>query len=132
MVGPRVLLVDDEEDFASTLAERLRLRGIETRVATNGEQAVELILDDPPQVVVLDVMMPGMSGLEVLRRIKREYPAMPVILLTGMGTKKDAVEGTRLGAHDYLMKPLQIEQLIDKIGEALKSAEGGIPCETPK
>jgi DNA-binding NtrC family response regulator len=117
----KVLLVDDEEDFVSTLAERLALRGVEARTAFNGEQALKAVATDPPQVVVLDVMMPGMSGLEVLKRIKEDFPALPVILLTGIGSAKEGVDGIRLGAFDYLMKPLQLEELTNKISEALKT-----------
>jgi DNA-binding response OmpR family regulator len=122
----KVLLVDDEVEFVSTLAERLRLRGIETRTANDGEEAFRQIASDPPQVVVLDVMMPGMGGLKVLERIKADYPAMPVILLTGIGTTQDGVAGMRLGAFDYLMKPLQIEDLIERIGDALKGSGGAV------
>jgi DNA-binding response OmpR family regulator len=122
----KVLLVDDEVEFVSTLAERLRLRGIETRTANDGEEAFRLIASDPPQVVVLDVMMPGMGGLKVLERIKADYPGMPVILLTGIGTTQDGVAGMRLGAFDYLMKPLQIEDLIQRIGDAVKGSGGAV------
>jgi len=125
MYGWKILLVDDEEDFVSTLAERLRLRGIKAEVAYNGEGALQHIAVNPPEAVVLDVMMPGMSGLEVLRRIKTDYPSIAVILLTGIGSTREGVEGMRLGAFDYLMKPLQIEALIEKISEALNKAPGG-------
>ncbi len=121
----KVLLVDDEVEFVSTLAERLSLRGIQTRTANDGEEAFRQIAADPPQVVVLDVMMPGMGGLKVLERIKADYPAMPVILLTGIGTTRDGMAGMRLGAFDYLMKPLQIEDLIERMGEAVKKGSGG-------
>lgn len=117
----KVLLVDDEEDFVSTLAERLALRGVNARTAFNGEQALRAVASDPPQIVVLDVMMPGMSGLEVLKRIKADFPAIPVILLTGIGSAKEGMDGIRLGAFDYLMKPLQLEELTQKIAEALKT-----------
>jgi two-component system, OmpR family, response regulator len=120
-----VLLVDDEEDFVTTLAERLALRGARTRTAFNGDQALRAIASDPPQIVVLDLMMPGMSGLEVLRRIKADFPHLPVILLTGIGSTKDGMDGLRLGAFDYLMKPLQIDELTQKISEALKQASSG-------
>ncbi len=110
----KVLLVDDEEDFVSTLAERLALRGVKTRTAFNGEQALREVATDPPDIVVLDVMMPGMSGIDVLERIKADHPNLPVILLTGIGSAKDGVEGMRLGAFDYLMKPLQLEELTAK------------------
>ncbi|MGB6064371.1 MAG: response regulator [Desulfomonilaceae bacterium] len=121
----KVLLVDDEVEFVSTLAERLSLRGIQARTANGGEEAFRQIATDAPHVVVLDVMMPGMGGLEVLQRIKADYPAMPVILLTGIGTTRDGMAGMRLGAFDYLMKPLQIEDLIKRIGEAVKKGSGG-------
>ena len=121
----KVLLVDDEEDFVSTLAERLALRGVKTRTAFNGEQALRAVAADPPDIVVLDVMMPGMSGIEVLKRIRVDNPNLPVILLTGIGSAKDGVEGIRLGAFDYLMKPLQLEELTRKISEAIKQASAG-------
>ncbi|MBI5238435.1 MAG: response regulator [Deltaproteobacteria bacterium] len=120
----KVLLVDDEEDFVSTLAERLRMRGIQARTSGNGEEALRSIAADPPHVVVLDVMMPGMSGLDVLRKIKADFPGIEVILLTGIGSTREGVEGMRLGALDYLMKPLQIEELIEKLRDAVdKSTE---------
>jgi DNA-binding response OmpR family regulator len=121
----KVLLVDDEVEFVSTLAERLRLRGIQTRIANDGEEAFRQIAVDPPQVVVLDVMMPGMGGLKVLERIKADYPAIPVILLTGIGTAQDGMTGMRLGASDYLMKPLQIEDLMERIEQAVSKGTGG-------
>jgi len=121
----KVLLVDDEVEFVSTLAERLSLRGIQTRTANDGEEAFRQIVADPPQVVVLDVMMPGIGGLKVLERIKGDYPAIPVILLTGIGTVQDGIAGKRLGAFDYLMKPLQIEDLIKRIEEAVQKGSGG-------
>jgi DNA-binding response OmpR family regulator len=120
----KVLLVDDEEDFVSTLAERLRMRGVQARTAGNGEEALRSIAADPPHVVVLDVMMPGMSGLDVLRRIKADFTGIEVILLTGIGSTREGVEGMRLGALDYLMKPLQIEELIEKLRDAVDKSTG--------
>ena len=114
-----VLLVDDEMEFVSTLAERLCLRGIKAQVANSGEEALIRVAADKPDVVVLDVMMPGMSGLTTLERIKADNPQIPVILLTGIGSTKEGLEGMRLGAFDYLMKPLRIEELMEKIGEAI-------------
>jgi DNA-binding NtrC family response regulator len=113
----RVLLVDDEKEFRSTLAERLRLRGIQVNEAGSGEEAFHIIEADVPQIVVLDVLMPGIGGLQVLKRIKAEHPEIEVILLTGLGTTE---EGRELGAFDYLLKPVKIEKLIEKIGEALE------------
>lgn len=116
----KVCIVDDEEEFVTTLAERLELRGFKAQIATDGENALHLIETDPPHVVVLDVMMPGMGGLEVLQRIKELNPQIPVILLTGHGDTKEGMEGMRLGAFDYLMKPLSIDDLIKKMQEAVK------------
>lgn len=125
MSGWKILLVDDEEDFISTLAERLEMRGMQTETANSGEEALRMLDEHSPQIVVMDVMMPGMNGLECLRRIRSTQPDIPVILLTGIGSTKEGVQGMELGASDYLMKPLQIEDLIAKIGEALERAPGG-------
>ena len=119
----KVLLVDDEEDFVSTLSERLQLRNITTLVATDGEEALQIIDTDKPPVVVLDVLMPGMGGLDVLRQIKRSYPRIQVIILTGRGSTKEGIKGMRLGAFDYLMKPVKIEMLMQKMNEAFQAAK---------
>jgi DNA-binding NtrC family response regulator len=117
-----VLLVDDEEEFISALAERLSFRGITARTAGGGEEALAAIERDPPQVVLLDLMMPGMSGVEVLQEIRRTHPEIKVILLTGHGSTREGMEGMRLGAFDYLIKPLSIEELVDKLRNAVSSA----------
>jgi len=119
MNDAKVLLVDDEEEFVSALAERLDIRGIDTRVATDGEQALELIESQLFDVIVLDVIMPGISGLEVLQRIKAKKIPSAVILLTGHGSTREGVEGMRMGAFDYLMKPLDIDELIGKMKESI-------------
>jgi DNA-binding response OmpR family regulator len=121
MKNLKILLVDDEEEFVTTLAERLELRGLQARAALNGEAALQMIEADTPQIVILDVMMPGIGGFEVLRRIKAQHPQIPVILLTGRGSEKEGVKGMQLGAFDYLMKPLNIEELIKKMQEAIES-----------
>ena len=118
----RVLLVDDEEEFVTTLAERLKLRGIQVDTAFDGEQALQSIENDPPQLVVLDVLMPGISGLEVLKIMRTDHPDVQVILLTGHGSTRDGIEGMRLGAFDYLVKPVKIEELMEKMQEAVKSS----------
>lgn len=117
----RVLLVDDEEDFVTTLSERLSLRGIETETAYNGEDALVKMNQRTPDIVILDVMMPGLSGLDVLRQIKETLPDIPVILLTGRGSTREGIDGMKQGAFDYLMKPVDIEDLIKKMNEAMKS-----------
>lgn len=124
------LLVDDEEEFVSTLAERLELRGITILVATDSEQALRIVADKKPPVVVADVKMPGMGGLDLLRHIKTGHPATQVILLTGHGSTRDGIKGMRLGAFDYLMKPVKIEDLIERLGKAYQATadaeqEGG-------
>ncbi|MBW1727277.1 MAG: response regulator [Deltaproteobacteria bacterium] len=121
MQNLKVLLVDDEEEFVTTLAERLELRGIQARSVTDGEIALQMIETNPPRVVILDVMMPGLGGLEVLKRIKAQKPQIHVILLTGRGSTKEGIEGMQRGAFDYLMKPINIEELIKKMQEAIKS-----------
>jgi DNA-binding response OmpR family regulator len=121
MENLKILLVDDEEEFVTTLAERLELRGLQARAALSGEAALKIIEADTPEIVILDVMMPGIGGFEVLRRIKAQHPQLPVILLTGRGSEKEGVKGMQLGAFDYLMKPLNIEELIKKMQEAIES-----------
>lgn len=115
----KVLLIDDEEEFSNTLAERLSIRGFETMTASNGEAGLKLISDERFSIVILDLMMPGMSGLDTLRQIKIIAPDLPVVLLTGHGSTREGMEGMRLGAFDYLMKPLDIKDLIQKINSAV-------------
>lgn len=117
----RVLIVDDEEELATTIAERLQIRGIQAQTATDGETALKMIKADPPQVVVLDVMMPGIGGIEFLQRMKAQNLNIPVILLTGYGSTEQGMEGMKLGAFDYLMKPCDLNNLIGKIQEAVKN-----------
>ncbi|MGA8179550.1 MAG: response regulator [Desulfobacterales bacterium] len=117
----KILLVDDEREFVTTLAERLELRNMKVSTAMDGESALGSIESDPPQVVVLDVMMPGLGGLEVLERIKSLDSRIQVILLTGHGATKDGIRGMQLGAFDYLIKPIDIDELIKKLNEAVKS-----------
>jgi DNA-binding NtrC family response regulator len=118
----KVLLVDDEEEFICTLAERLELRNIDTLTATNGDQAIHIVEKEIPPVVVLDVKMPGIGGVEVMQQIKRSHPQIQIILLTGHGSTQDGIKGMRLGAFDYLMKPVKIDDLIDKMHEAIKAS----------
>ncbi len=119
----KVLLVDDEEEFVTTLAERLELRNITTRIATDGGQALQIIQTDKPPVVVLDVMMPGIGGLDILQQIKHNHPEIQIILLTGQGSTKDGIKGMRMGAFDYMVKPVQIEDLIKKMREAYDASK---------
>lgn len=111
----KILLVDDEAEFANTLAERLRLRGITAEVATDGETALQVVKRDLPHAVVLDLKMPGMGGLEVLEQVREIDKSIRVILLTGHGSTREGIEGMRLGAFDYLMKPVDIDELISRL-----------------
>jgi DNA-binding NtrC family response regulator len=125
MAEYRVLLVDDEEEFVSALSERLILRGIEVDSALNGEEALAKLVEKEFEVVILDVMMPGLGGLEVLRQIKVSHPDTQVILLTGHGSTREGIEGMRLGAFDYLIKPVDIEEMLEKMKEAAKTVSSG-------
>lgn len=122
----RVLIVDDEPEFISALAERLNLRGFEALTATSGEEALGKVDASPPDVVLLDVVMPGLSGMEVLKRIKRAHPQVQVILLTGRGTW-DGIQGICEGAYDCLMKPVKIEDLIQIMTAAVESHRANQP-----
>ncbi|MBW1698905.1 MAG: response regulator [Deltaproteobacteria bacterium] len=117
----KILLVDDEENFVKTLTERMRMRNLGPEVALNGEQALTMVDDKLPDVIVLDLKMPGIDGLEVLRRVKSVYPQVQVIILTGHGSDKDEQEARRLGAFEYLQKPVDIRKLTSVIKKAYKS-----------
>lgn len=118
MTGDRVLLVDDEEDFTEALAKRLEGRGLKVTTAESGAAALEKIRARDFDTVVLDLAMPGMDGIETLRRIKAEDPDVQVILLTGHGTVPSGVEAMKLGAIDFLQKPATFDELLEKIKEA--------------
>ncbi|UCF94397.1 MAG: response regulator [Desulfobacterales bacterium] len=115
----KVLLVDDERPFVETMNKRLTKRNLEVAAAYSGTEALERLgAMDSLEVVILDVKMPGMDGIETLREIKKQYPLVEVIMLTGHATVESAIEGMRLGAFDYLMKPCDMEQLLAKVQEA--------------
>ena len=116
----KILLVDDEKEFVETLSERIRMRDHDSKVALNGEEALKHIDDDLPDVVVLDLKMPGIDGMEVLKRIRNAYPNVQVIMLTGHGSEKDEKEARKLGAFEYLQKPVEIDTLMKKIKKAYK------------
>ncbi|MGD8867092.1 MAG: response regulator [Gemmatimonadales bacterium] len=121
-----VLFVDDEEDFVRTMAERMEMREVGSEVALDGEQALQMLEEDLPDVMVLDLRMPGIDGMEVLRRVKQLYPDLEVIIMTGHGSDEDEAEARRLGAFDYLRKPVDINQLMEVVRSAgRKGQEGG-------
>jgi DNA-binding NtrC family response regulator len=115
-----VLLVDDEVDFLETLTKRLRRRNVNTFEARNSYEAFQVLQHEPIDVVVLDVKMPGIDGIQALREIKRLYPSVEVIMLTGHANVEVALEGMELGAFDYLMKPMDTDELLYKIQDAHK------------
>ncbi len=115
--GLRILLVDDEAEFTATLAERLKLRGIYSRVADCGESGLAALKEESFDAVLLDVMMPGIGGIETLRRIKEHNPGLTVILLTGYAGTKDGIAGMKEGARAYLNKPLNLQELLDILKE---------------
>ena len=110
-----VMLVDDEVPFVDTMTKRLSKRDLEIVTAYSGQEALEKLEGRKVDVVILDVKMPGMDGIETLRRIKEAHPLVEVIMLTGHATIETGVEGMKLGAFDYLMKPCDIEQLMTKV-----------------
>ncbi len=116
----KVLLIDDEEELVETLAERLAIRGLETKAALSGEQGLQLTEDYCPDVIVLDLRMPGIDGLEVLRRVKASHPEIQVIILTGHGSDQDRDIGRRLGSFEHLQKPVDIAVLFQALNDAYR------------
>ncbi|MGO9611859.1 MAG: response regulator [Dissulfurispiraceae bacterium] len=116
----KVLLVDDEQAFVDTLSQRLQMRDLKVHKVYDGEQALSFVKGEEPDVMVLDLKMPGMQGMEVLKEIRKKYPNMQVIILTGHGTDKDEQEARRLGGFDFLKKPADIDTLVGRIKEAYK------------
>lgn len=114
----KVLLVDDEKEFTDTLKQRLDLRNFAVTAAYSGEKALDLIDKDNTDVVILDVAMPGLSGTDTLEKLKETVPLVEVIMLTGNATVENAILGMKLGAFDYLMKPTETNDLVEKINEA--------------
>jgi len=120
----RLLLVDDEAPFRKTLAKRLQKRGVIALQAGGGEEGLSMLEDHPTDVVVMDVKMPGMSGIEALHRIKDKHVGIEVILLTGHAATQDGVEGIKSGAYDYLTKPVEFDHLLGKIIQAYEKIIG--------
>lgn len=120
----KVLLVDDEEGFIKIIRRRLELRSIVVDIAFDGIQALETLTEFGPHVMILDLRMPNMDGLEVLRRSKEIMPNLPVIILTGHGDSEEEKEAYRLGCFDFLRKPVEIDLLLDKIYKAYSESLG--------
>ncbi len=120
----RVLIVDDEADFLETLVKRLEKRGIDATGAESGELALEVMSKKLFDVVILDVKMPGgMDGIEALREMKRIQPLAEVVLLTGHASVETSIEGMKLGAFDYLLKPIKLEDLLIKLAQAFEKKD---------
>lgn len=120
MKDMKVLLVDDEEEFVKALAERLKMRDLRSDTVLDGEEALSFVEDQEPDVMVLDLKMPGIDGMEVLRQVRKAYPNLQVIILTGHGTEKHEEEAKRLGAFDYLEKPVNLDVLVKKMKAAYR------------
>lgn len=121
MITTKLLMIDDEDSFVSALSKRLAVRDIEVIPAHSGQEGLNKLDEDPSiEVVLLDVKMPGMDGIETLRRIRAAHPIVEVIMLTGHATFETAIDGMKLGAFDYLMKPCEIDDLTTKLDAARK------------
>lgn len=115
-----VLVVDDEQEFRDLTVKRLEKRGLKVLGAESGKQALEVLEHSHTDVVLLDVKMPGMDGIETLRQIRILKPLVEVVLLTGHASVDSGIEGMKLGAFDYLMKPIELEPLIEKLADAFE------------
>ncbi|MBG0791262.1 MAG: response regulator [Desulfovibrionaceae bacterium] len=114
-----VLLVDDEQGFVETLAKRVANRGLTVNTALSGQEALDFLdKDNSVDVVVMDVKMPGIDGIEALKRVKAAHPLVEIVMLTGHATVESAIEGMKSGAFDYLMKPCELDELLSKVNEA--------------
>lgn len=122
MDGMRVLFVDDEDELVSAVVERLALRGIPAVGATSGVEALQRLDTEPFDVAVLDVKMPGLGGLDVVRRINERHPGLKVVLMTGHGSVEDSETGRSLGAVAYLQKPVDLDTLIEILRSAAATA----------
>ncbi|MBU0992073.1 MAG: response regulator [Proteobacteria bacterium] len=119
MSDANILLVDDEQPFVETMTKRLEKRNYKVNAAFSGYDAIKILeKESQVEVVILDVKMPGKDGIGVLQEIKQKYPLIEVIMLTGHATVESAIQGMKLGAYDYLMKPCDMNELVAKVDEA--------------
>src|SRR4030043_1080661 len=114
----KMLVVDDEQDFLETILKRLKARKIEVTGVESGQKALELLAAQDIDVIILDVKMPGMDGIETLREIKKKKPLTEVIMLTGHASVESGIQGMQLGAFDYVMKPVALDELLEKMRQA--------------
>jgi len=129
-MSPHILVVDDEHDISALVAYHLARDGYRVRTAADGEEALRAIEREPPDLVVLDLMLPGMTGLEILTELRRrkETCDLPVILLTARGEERDRVDGLRTGADDYISKPFSPQELVLRVGAVLKRVRQSPPA----
>jgi two-component system, OmpR family, response regulator len=118
MENLRVLVVDDEADFLETIVKRLQRRKIDASGVDGGKKALEIVENERFDVVVLDILMPGMDGIETLKLLKKKKPFIEVIILTGHGSVESGLQGMQFGAFDYIMKPAELDELLEKIQQA--------------
>jgi two-component system OmpR family response regulator len=114
----KVLIVDDEVDFLETIVKRLQDRNLTVSGVESGQAALDLLAAQDIDVIILDVKMPGMDGIETLREIKKKWPLVEVIMLTGHASVESGIQGMQLGAFDYVMKPVPLDDLLDKMRQA--------------
>ncbi len=129
-LSAKVLLVDDEEEFIEMLSRRLETRGVKAVAVTSGEQAVTAVGARDFDVAVIDLSMPGIDGIETLKQIKAKKPDIEVLMLTGHATVKSGIEAMKLGAGDFLQKPVEITELLDKINAARESRRTALHRKT--
>ena len=117
-IAANVLLIDDEEQFLKVLGERLETRGLQVNTVTSGEDALTLIDDKNYDAIILDLAMPGIDGIETLKLLKEKNPDLEIIMLTGHATVQKGIEAMKLGAEDFLEKPVELSVLLEKISAA--------------
>jgi len=118
----KVILVDDEEEYVTTLSERMHIRGLETHIALDGEKALEMVKEQPFDVMVLDLKMPGIDGISVLKHLKKSHPKIKVIIVTGHGSDLERDRSYRHGAFMYMQKPVDLDELTKHIQKACTGA----------
>jgi two-component system response regulator MprA len=131
-VRPRILVVDDDEAIRASLRRGLTFEGFDVVLAADGAEALRLLRDEPPDLMVLDVMMPGPDGLEVVRRLRAVDDRLPVVLLTARDAVPDRVAGLESGADDYLVKPFAFSELLARIRVRLRNREPGEEAQLPR
>lgn len=120
MPNIKLLIIDDEVEFASTMCQRLKLRDFDVADEHSGGEGLAALIEMSPEIVILDLKMPDMNGLDVLDEIKKHDPSIEVIMLTGHGSAGSGIEAMEKGAFDYVMKPVDLKDLLEKINAAIE------------